>query len=214
MMRRLALAAAFLCPVAMLAVEQYWGFLRPHVAGPALRTGRRPAGLAPKREPPTPLSEPGLKNLYRLTKDLYRGAQPTAEGMRSLQALGIRTVVNLRALHSDRDELGETAVDYVHVNVNPFRPKDRDVVEFLRVVTDPNRLPAFVHCQRGIDRTGLMCAVYRIAVCGWSKREAIEEMTAGPFGYDAVFRNVVEYLWQADVDELLRQASREPSRRR
>ncbi len=35
---------------------------------------------------------------------------------------------------------------------------------FLRIVTDPKRVPVLVHCQAGADRTGTMCAVYRIAV--------------------------------------------------
>jgi protein-tyrosine phosphatase len=63
----------------------------------------------------------------------------------------------------------------------------------------------FVHCHRGIDRTGMMCAVYRMVVCGWSKEEALDEMTNGPFGYDGMFSNVVDFLWRLDVEELKRQ---------
>ena len=39
---------------------------------------------------------PGLPNLHKVSDDLYRGAQPTAEGMRQLKKIGIKTVVNLR----------------------------------------------------------------------------------------------------------------------
>src|SRR4030042_1300549 len=41
----------------------------------------------------TPLQRKGLPNLHQVTPTLYRGAQPTAVGMRQLQAIGIKTVL-------------------------------------------------------------------------------------------------------------------------
>jgi len=148
----------------------------------------------------------GVDNCFRVAPGLYRGAQPTAEGMRSLKALGIRTIVNLRQLHSDRDEIGGEGLAYVHIRCGPFHPEMEDAVAFLKVAADPNRQPVFVHCQRGIDRTGMMCAVYRMAVQGWTHEEAVAEMTRGGFGHDDVFRNVVEWLRSVDVGELRRRA--------
>src|SRR5689334_13434204 len=52
-----------------------------------------------------PLTAPGVRNFYQVTTNLYRGAQPTVEGMKQLKALGIKTVINLRAFHSDQDEV-------------------------------------------------------------------------------------------------------------
>lgn len=42
--------------------------------------------------------------------------------------------------------------------------------------------------RHGSDRTGTMCALYRIAVQGWSKEDAIREMTAGGFGFHRIMR--------------------------
>ena len=53
-----------------------------------------------------PVSLSGVPNLHKVSDDLYRGAQPTAEGVENLRKMGIKTIVNLRRLHSDRDELG------------------------------------------------------------------------------------------------------------
>lgn len=36
--------------------------------------------------------------------------------------------------------------------------------------------PLLIHCTRGQDRTGVICAAYRVAECGWTIDEAIEEM--------------------------------------
>jgi len=149
-----------------------------------------------------PLELSGLPNLHKVCDELYRGAQPTAEGMRQLEKLGVKTVVNLRFVTSDRDELKGTALGYEHINTTTFYPVTGDVVRFLKIVTDPNRTPVFVHCQHGADRTGTMCAVYRIAVQGWSKDEAIAEMTKGGFGHHPIWKNLVDFVRAMDISEI------------
>jgi DSP-PTPase phosphatase fused to NAD+ Kinase len=80
------------------------------------------------------------------------------------------------------------------------------VVEFLRVVSDADRVPVLVHYSYGADRTGAMCAVYRIAVRGWTKEEAIREMTQGGFGFHPVWTNLAIQIWRLDIDETKAQA--------
>ena len=152
----------------------------------------------------TKMEAPPLSNFYRVTPELYRGAQPDAAGMKKLKELGIKTIVNLRLAHGDKDEIGTLGIDSVHIRVDAFKPEMDDLVEFLLVATDPNRTPVFVHCQRGTDRTGLAVAVYRIVVCGWTKTQALDEMLNGPFGYDGLFPNVPVFLDRLDIDELKR----------
>ncbi len=150
------------------------------------------------------LSRPGLPNLHRVSDSLYRSAQPTAEGMREARALGIKTVVNLRSLHSDRGALAGTGLGYVHLHVKAWHPEVEDVIAFLKVVTDPARTPVLVHCQHGADRTGLMVAVYRVVVQGWRVEEAIAEMKGGGFGYHRVWKNLPKFLRRLDWDRLRR----------
>jgi protein tyrosine/serine phosphatase len=145
---------------------------------------------------------PGLPNLHKVSDDLYRGAQPTAEGMKQLEKLGVKTVINLRSLHSDRDDIKYTGLAYEHINMTTWNTEDKDVVRFLQIVTDSNRTPVFVHCQHGADRTGTMCAIYRIAEQGWSKDEAIEEMTKGGFGFHSIWRNLPNYVRKLDIDKI------------
>ena len=57
----------------------------------------RPAG--PERRPSEwaiKLERPGLPNLYKVNDGLYHGAQPTSEGVKELERLGIKTIVCLR----------------------------------------------------------------------------------------------------------------------
>jgi protein tyrosine phosphatase (PTP) superfamily phosphohydrolase (DUF442 family) len=148
------------------------------------------------------LELPGVENFHKVSEGLYRGAQPSAEGMRQLKSLGIKTVVSLRSFHSDRDEIGDTDLAYEHIYMKAWHAEDKEVVRFLQIVTDANRAPVFIHCQRGADRTGTMCAIYRIAVQGWSKEVAIEEMTKGGFGFYSGFENLVEYINELDIEEM------------
>jgi protein tyrosine/serine phosphatase len=148
----------------------------------------------------------GVPNCHKVSDDLYRGAQPNEEGMRQLEKLGIKTIVNLRAFHSDRDELKDANLGSEHISATPWRTEDEDVVRFLKIVTDKSKTPVFVHCQYGSDRTGTMCAIYRITIQGWSKDEAIEEMTKGNFGFHEMWDNLVEYIHELDIDKIKQQA--------
>ncbi len=152
------------------------------------------------------LELPDVPNFHKVSDELYRGAQPTAEGMVKLQRLGIKTVVNLRFSRSDHDEVVQAGLNYEEINMTTWNPEIKDVIRFLKIVTDSNNTPIFVHCRRGADRTGLMCAIYRIAVEGWSKTEAIEEMTKGGFGFFRSWQNLVDYILKLDVDEIKRNA--------
>jgi tyrosine-protein phosphatase SIW14 len=154
----------------------------------------------------TPLHRKGLPNLHQVTPTLYRGAQPTAVGMRQLKAMGIKTVLNLRSFNSDRDKLRDTGLTYEHIYMKAWHPEREDIIRFLQITTDTNRTPVFVHCQHGADRTGLMCAVYRVAVCGWTKDEAIQEMTKGGFRHHAIWTNLVTFIRDLDIDAIKKEA--------
>jgi len=147
----------------------------------------------------------GAPNLHKVSDDLYRGAQPTAEGFQALQQLGIRTVVDLRAFHDDKAELGGLPLQYVHISSHAWNAEDEDVVAFLRVAADKAHAPVFVHCQHGADRTGLMAAAYRIVIQGWTKEEAMMEMTQGGFGFHG-WPNLVKYIRKMDVERIRREA--------
>lgn len=158
----------------------------------------RPAKWAKK------LDVAGVENFHKVCDVLYRGAQPSAEGMKNLEKTGIKTVVNLRSLHSDRDEMKGTKMGYEHITMKVWHPEEKEIVRFLKIVTSKNNQPVFVHCQYGADRTGTMCALYRIAVQGWTKDDAIEEMTKGGFGYHGVWKNLVDYVEKRDIEKIKR----------
>ena len=170
------------------------------IAASAQESTNRPASWARKIE------VAGIKNCFQVTTNLYRGAQPTAEGMKQLKANGVKTVVNLRAWHSDKDKVAGTGLNSVRFEMEPWHGDEAEVIQFLKIVTDTNNLPAFVHCERGADRTGMMCAMYRITVCGWTKQEAIAEMKDGGFGFNPVWQELVTFVEKADVADIKHRA--------
>ncbi|MEM7048154.1 MAG: dual specificity protein phosphatase family protein [Acidobacteriota bacterium] len=144
----------------------------------------------------------GAPNLHRVSATLYRSAQPSAEGMANLENLGVATVVNLRSFSSDRDELEGTGLAYEHIYMKAWHPERKEVVRFLRIVTNARRTPVLVHCKHGADRTGTMVALYRIVVEGWSKEEALKEMTTGGFGFHRIWSNLPRWIEKLDIEAL------------
>lgn len=153
-----------------------------------------------------PVKVEGVSNLYRVTNELYRSDQPSALGMQNLKKLGIKTIVSLRSFHDDRNKISEIDLEYEQIHMKPWHGEEEDAVQFLRIVTDPKRTPVLVHCQRGADRTGAMIAVYRIAVLGWTKEEAIREMTEGGFGFHTTWENLPRWVRKLDIDTVKRKA--------
>ena len=124
--------------------------------------------------------------------------------MKQLQARGIKTVISLRALHSDKGVVAGTGLKSVRMKMEPWHSDEDEAIFFLKATTDTDNLPAFVHCERGADRTGVLCAMYRVVVCGWTKEQALDEMKDGGFGYNPVWKELVTFVEKSDVNKIKR----------
>jgi protein tyrosine/serine phosphatase len=67
---------------------------------------------------------------------------------------------------------------------------------FLKLVSDPENWPIYVHCKGGRHRTGEMTAVYRMNSQGWTADQAYEEMKKYDFE-DSFFypRSLKKYVF-------------------
>lgn len=145
---------------------------------------------------------PGLSNFFKVSGDLYRGAQPEKAGFGEIKKLGVKTIINLRQLHSDEKLLAGLGLSYVEISSNAATVSDDEVVEFLKAVSDRAKGPFFVHCEHGSDRTGTMCAAYRVVVQGWDRQKAAREMTEGGYGFHEGFQNLVKYILNLDSGKI------------
>lgn len=150
----------------------------------------------------TPIKSKEIGNFYKVSDNLYRGKQPTADGIANLKEMGIKTIVNLRTEDTDKELFGNTEIGYEFIPMRAKNPKEEDIIKFLKIVTNKDNAPVFIHCMRGADRTGLMCAVYRVAVEGWSKKDAIEEMTKGGYRFSPLCYKLKDYIRNLDIDKI------------
>lgn len=160
------------------------------------------------------LTENGLPNLHRVSPQLYRSAQPSSEGLRAAaEHLGVKTVINLRAFHSDKDEAkkaGGVPLKLERIRIKTWDLEEEHVVQFLKLVSNTNSGPFLLHCMHGADRTGTMIAVYRMAIEGWSREAAMKEMMGPDYGYHKMWLNLPRYLRKVDVADLRRKAGLPP----
>ncbi len=141
-----------------------------------------------------PLKVEGVPNLHRIDDNLYRSGQPTREGFANLEALGVKTVVSLCLNQDDIDLASGTLLRLYLVPLNPVCINRDQVVRALSILGNRSQGPYLVHCRHGSDRTGLVCASYRIAYHGWSIEDAIDELVNGSFGHHEFLKNIPSWL--------------------
>lgn len=151
-----------------------------------------------------PLADSKVGNFYKVTDGIYRGDRPTPNDLKDLQSRGIKTLLDLEFFYTDRYAIAEskTSFKFLHVRMNPWHIEDEDIVEALNILTDKNNYPIYIHCKHGSDRTGVVIAMYRIVVQGWSKEDAIAEMKGGGYGFHLIWGNIPEYIKNVDVEKI------------
>ena len=132
----------------------------------------------------------GVTNFGRVGPRLYRGGQPSEEGLASLRALGVDTVISFtlgkEGTKAEAAHAVRLGMDYVTLPWSTMGVPDPEQVRiFLNYLREHPDRTVFVHCKAGADRTGVMIALSRIALDKWPVQRAIDEMNA--FHYHFVF---------------------------
>jgi len=128
---------------------------------------------------PAPVQGLTIKNFGQMDDRFYRGGQPTESEYKTLAAMGIHTIIDLR---NDEETFAKSAAEaagmrYFNIPMDGVSaPSNQDVANFLKIVNDPETGKFFVHCKAGIHRTGAMGAVYRINKDGWDYDKTYLEM--------------------------------------
>ena len=149
-----------------------------------------------------PVTGTGVKNLSRVTPQLYRSAQPDAAGMRDIEKLGVRTVINLRDFSDDKDEASGTKLRLRRTKMDTWHIEDEDIVRVLAMLRRKGDGPFLVHCHHGSDRTGVVCAMFRLVEQRWSREDAIRELKDGGYGFHPMWKNIPRYLEKVDVEKI------------
>jgi protein tyrosine phosphatase (PTP) superfamily phosphohydrolase (DUF442 family) len=139
----------------------------------------------------------GVPNAGKISDVLFRGAQPSMQGLAELKKLGVSTIVDLRGnrgeVNWERQQSEALGMRFVNIPVLGWSsPGDVQVAQFLKLFDDANQ-KVFVHCRFGEDRTGLMVAVYRMAQQKWTADQALGEMNSFGFHYH-LYRGMRSYV--------------------
>ena len=128
-------------------------------------------------------SVPGIKNFDQVDAHVYRGGQPTDEGLQYLARLGVKTIVDLRETgdrsNAEKRVVTGAGMKYVNVPMTGLTPPtDAEITGILAILEDNTTGPVFVHCLRGADRTGAVIAAYHISHDNWDNARALKDAKA------------------------------------
>jgi protein tyrosine/serine phosphatase len=106
--------------------------------------------------------------------------------------------VDLRSIYDYSEDLKSAAeiaglaYHWVPMSVwNP--PTDEEAIKFVSIVNDTTMGPFFVFCADGINRTGEMTAIYRVAHNNWAVEKALAE--ADGLGFSPYYYTLRDYVW-------------------
>ncbi|GAB5417805.1 MAG: dual specificity protein phosphatase family protein [Crocinitomicaceae bacterium] len=147
-------------------------------------------------------STPGeIKSFHQVDENVYRSAQLQKKDMKLAEAKGIKTIINLRNVIDDKQEIKGTQLTQVRIPLRAKKLTYDDIVIVLNALEAAEK-PALIHCLHGSDRTGCMVAAYRM-LHGMKKEKAIAEFLENQYGYNKkLFPNILELLESIDVQKL------------
>jgi tyrosine-protein phosphatase SIW14 len=120
-----------------------------------------------------------IPRFHMVAEGLYRGGQPSSQGFELLRDRGIKTVINLRMEDDESAVVQSLGMNCVHIPVEDTEAStqipEAAIAKYFEVVNNPANYPIFFHCHHGVDRTGTMAALYRMAIQGWSAEQAYTE---------------------------------------
>lgn len=132
---------------------------------------------------PIELSGIAIDNFGVVDGHIFRGGQPGKGDYSALAAIGVNTIIDLRAdsKSSARHDAEAAGLRYINIGIDGHgTPSAAQASAFIAAVDDPANGVVFTHCAGGRHRTGSMIAAYRMSHDGWTLDQAYNEM----LGYD------------------------------
>ena len=140
-------------------------------------------------------------DFYTVSPGIYRGGRLDEGGMLRLQKLGVKTILNLEndsvAIALEAKWAKGAAITQISSPMSGYwTPNDAQVDRLLKVIADPANQPIYIHCMKGMDRTGVIVALHRVYNEGWPQARAQAERDA--IGFNHWLGHLDRYfLWKA-----------------
>jgi protein tyrosine/serine phosphatase len=144
-------------------------------------------------------------NAHWISDELVRANQPWPFQVRQWRDRGIRTIVNLRGMDShavlEADACARAGVKMVNYSVSSRGIPTRAQVLGAKALFEEIEYPAMMHCKSGMDRAGLMSALYLHFRKGRPIAEAVDQLHFR-FGHiRAGMTGVLDYFFERYLAE-------------
>lgn len=184
-------------PAAPLEAHPVKSSTEKQAAQQSTKTSAKPA--EDKMSTARPKETQALPNFHKVTDYLYRGGEPSPEGMQQLQKMGVKTLIDLRAkteaAHDEEQLAKKLGMKYINMTMTSEAPTKKQVETLLATIDSAKEKnePVLVHCAHGSDRTGCMIGIWRVTRDNWAYDDTYKEMRKYWFGpkYDKL-RNAVK----------------------
>jgi len=141
-----------------------------------------------------------LPNFHKVHPFLYRGGEPSKEGLRKMKDMGITTIFDLRnpgeKAYDEKIAAKELGLRYISMPMNSKAPTQQQIKKLIgeidkakgnvveiadsgateKAAKTAAREAVFVHCAHGSDRTGCMIGIWRVMRDGYDYDTAYQEM--------------------------------------
>lgn len=145
---------------------------------------------------PAPQSSAEVTNLVA-DGDYYIAGSPSAEGVRSLKARGVRTVIDVRLPEQVpagyREQVLGEGLQYVHIPMRPDALTAEQADAFRAAMRSAGDEPVLIHCQSG-NRAAGMYGVHLGCDLGLTTSEALERARRAGLKNPDLIEDVRRYL--------------------
>ncbi len=139
-----------------------------------------------------------LPNFHQVHPFLYRGGEPSPEGLKKIKEMGITTIFDLRnpgeKKYDEKESAKQLGLRYISMPMNSKAPTPKQIKRLMDEIdrakaketeqtgatggeaTAASKDAVFVHCAHGSDRTGCMVGIWRVMRDGYDYDTAYKEM--------------------------------------
>jgi protein tyrosine/serine phosphatase len=135
-----------------------------------------------------------LPNFHQVHPFLYRGGEPTREGLKKIKEMGVTTIFDLRnpgeKKYDEKQSARDLGMRYISMPMNSKAPTAKQIKRLMDEIdrakgkvelngnstTNTTKEAVFVHCAHGSDRTGCMIGIWRVKRDGYDYDSAYQEM--------------------------------------
>ncbi len=171
----------------------------------------------------------GIKNLTNPTDGIYRGARPLSKfEVTQLSQMGIKSILNLQGgdlrnksrkyiakyepgelpvkIEEEKINAEELGLNFLNTPLNSIKPvttdDDKRIDQALEFMKDQANQPVYVHCEHGVDRTGLLIALYKVKYLNIDPKLAHQEwVKLGHNSKSRIFTNDLDKYFFKKIKE-------------